>query len=67
LAKLQIFLEFEFKSELINLPGQILPTVNDWWASGHVGYHVALNKVKIAKVATMLTTSGQSRMASTFR
>jgi hypothetical protein len=51
------------KIKMLNVPGTDLTTVTDWWASSHVGYHVALTKVKIANVATMCSTGGQSRMA----
>jgi hypothetical protein len=44
LFKVAEIIGFELKRmELLNVPGQGTPTVNDWWGPSHVTCHVAID------------------------
>jgi hypothetical protein len=60
-------MEFEIEQKLLNVPGLLLPTDADRWASVHVGCHADGDQVKIHDVARSSVTGGLRRWSPAIR
>jgi hypothetical protein len=60
--------EFEIETkEILNLPGLLLPAVNDWWAKATSPATSPLTEVKIDEVTREWPAGGQARLTPVIR